>query len=188
MSSRTAASIAAGVTAVAVVYTVALLMGVNDPDWAYLARPIIHLGEFTAVVALGLSGAAGPGRLGRIGIGAAALGTLVLAVAEVVYESSSAVGEALFGVGPTLVGIGLILAGVAVVRTALWNGWQRYITLVLGIYIFVVMTPVLIASGGPPAVPALWALAGWQVLWVLIAVAVLAQTSAERRTLAPAVS
>lgn len=143
MSSRTAASIAAGVTAVAVVYTVALLMGVNDPDWAYLARPIIHLGEFTAVVALGLSGAAGPGRLGRIGIGAAALGTLVLAVAEVVYESSSAVGEALFGVGPTLVGIGLILAGVAVVRTALWNGWQRYITLVLGIYIFVVMTPVL---------------------------------------------
>jgi hypothetical protein len=39
-----------------------------------------------------------------------------------------------------------------------------------------VLTPLIITSGGPPAYAAVVGLLGWQVLWVLIAVAVLVET------------
>ena len=53
------------ITGLAVVYTVGFLLAMPDPDWAYLARGVIHLGELAALVALGFSGAAGTGLLGR---------------------------------------------------------------------------------------------------------------------------
>jgi hypothetical protein len=185
--SRTAALIAAVITGLAVVYTAALLLGLQDPSWAYLPRGLIHLGELAAVVALALSGAAGSSRLARTGLGAAGLGQLLLVVAEIVTESSPGVSDTLFGIAPPLVGLGLVLAGIAVIRTKLWS-WRRYVPLTLGIYVFAVMTPVIIASGGPPAVPSLFALAGWDLLWALIAVSVLVETAgAVRRNAAPAV-
>jgi hypothetical protein len=176
MSARPVAGIAAVVTGLAVVYTVGLLVGMPDPDWAYLPRGIIHLGELAAVVALALSGAAGTGLLGRLGLGLACLGELMLAVAEVITLSAPGTSDTLFAIAPNLVGLGLILAGIAVIRTGRFTGWRRYVTLALGIYIFVVLTPVIIAAGGPPAVPAVAGLLVWQVLWVLIAVAVLVET------------
>ena len=186
--SRTAAGIAAVVSGLAVVYVMALLLGLEDRAWAHLPRGFIHLGEFAAVVALGLSGAAGGQWLGRAGLGAAGLGALLLAVAEVATVSSPGVSGALFGLGPPLVGVGLVLAGVAVLRAGVWAGWHRYVVLALGSYVFVVLTPVIIASGGPPAVASLWALTGWQVLWVLIAAAVLAETAEALRSAAPAMA
>jgi uncharacterized membrane protein len=111
----------------------------------------------------------------------------MLAVAEVITASSPGTSDALFAIAPNLVGLGLILAGVAIIRTGRWTGWHRYVTLALGLYVFVVMTPVIIASGGPPAVAALWTLAVWEVLWALIAVSVLAETADVRRSAAPAV-
>jgi hypothetical protein len=72
-----------------------------------------------------------------------------------------------------LTGIGLIGAGISILRAGRWTGWRRVLPLGLGIYIFVVMTPALIVSGGPPAPLALAVLAGWDVLWALIAVATL---------------
>jgi hypothetical protein len=185
--SRAAALITALITGLAAVYILALLLGLEDPGWAYLPRGLIHLGELAAVVALALCGAAGPGGLARIGLGAAGLGQLMLAVAEVITASSPGTSDALFAIAPNLVGLGLILAGVAIIRTGRWTGWRRYVTLALGLYVFVVMTPVIIASGGPPAVAALWTLAVWEVLWALIAVSVLAETAAVRRSAAPAV-
>ena len=65
MNARTVAGVAAVITGLAVVYTLALLLGMPDPDWAYLPRGLIHLGELATFVALGLSGAAGTGLLGR---------------------------------------------------------------------------------------------------------------------------
>ena len=59
MNARTVACVAAVITGLAIVYTVALLLGMPDPDWAYLGRGVIHLGELATFVALGLSGAAG---------------------------------------------------------------------------------------------------------------------------------
>ena len=183
MNPRTVARAAGVVTGLAVVYTVGLLLGMPDPEWAYLPRGVIHLGELATLLALGLSGAAGTGLLGRLGVGLGVLGALVLAVAEVLTLSAPATSETLFGVAPNLVGLGLLLAGIAVVRTGRWTGWRRWVTLALGVYVFGVMTPLIITSGGPPAPPALAGLLGWQVLWVLIAVAVLVE--AERPALSP---
>ena len=176
MNARALALVGAVVTGLAVVYTAGLLLGMPDPDWAYLARGLIHLGELATLVALGLSGAAGTGLLGRLGIGVGVLGALLLAVAEVTTLSAPATSEGLFAVAPALVGLGLVLAGIATVRAGTWAGWRRWVTLALGVYVFVVLTPLIIASGGPPAVPAVAGLLGWQVLWVLIAVAVLVET------------
>jgi hypothetical protein len=184
--SRTAAAIAIVITGLTIVYLVALLLGLPDPSWAYLPRGIIHLGELAAVVALALSGAAGTGWPARIGLGAAGLGTLLLAVAEVLIVSSPGPGETLFMIAPNLVGLGLILAGIAVIRARRWTGWHRYVVLALGIYVFVVMTPLIIVSGGPPATAGVVALLGWEILWALIAVSVLAETADERRASTPA--
>jgi hypothetical protein len=175
---------AAVITGLATLYTVALLLGVPDPDWAYLPRGIIHLGELAALVALALSGAAGTGLLGRLGLGLAGLGALVLAVAEVTSRSAPATSDTLFAIAPNLVGVGLILTGIAVIRTGLWSGWRRSVTLVLGVYVFAVMTPVIIVAGGPPAAPAIGALLVWEVLWVLLAVAVLSETAKDARVTA----
>lgn len=180
MTSRTTAAVATTVTGLAAVYIVALLLGLPDPGWAHLARGVVHLGELAAVVAVALCGAAGSGLLGRAGLGAAGLGLLLMAVAEVITFSSPGLSETLFSVAPTLVGLGLLVAGGAVVRTGRFTGWRRWAVLALGVYIFAVLTPVIIAAGGPPAPAAVAALAGWQILWTLIGIAVLAETARAR--------
>lgn len=186
MTARGAAAVAAALTGLATLYTLALLAGMPDPAWAHLPRGLIHVGELAAVVALALCGAAGTGWLGRVGLGLAGLGAALLAVAEVLTGTSPGVSETLFGIAPILVGLGLLLAGVAVVRSGVWTGWRRWVVLGLGVFVFAVLTPVLIAAGGPPAPGALWALAGWEALWVLVAVAVLVETAGASRGLAPA--
>jgi len=63
VNARTVACVAAVITGLAVGYTVALLLAMPDPDWAYLARGVIHVG--------------GPERMTRLDMGrhlAAALG------------------------------------------------------------------------------------------------------------------
>jgi hypothetical protein len=185
---RAAASIAVVVTGLASAYTLALLLGMADPAWAYLARGIVHLGELAAVVALARCGAAGARPLATTGIGAAGLGAVLLAIAEVTTEGSPGASAALFAVAPILVGLGLVLAGIAVVRAGRWTGWRRWVVLALGIYVFAVLMPVIVASGGPPAVPSLAALLGWELLWLLIAASVLAETAGARRSTAPAAS
>jgi hypothetical protein len=175
VNARAVAVVAAVITGLATAYTVALLLGMPDPDWAYLARGLIHVGELATFIALGLAGAAGTGLLGRLGIGVGVLGALLLAFAEVTTLSAPGTSETLFAIAPTLVGIGLVLAGIAVVRTGRWTGWRRWVTLALGVYVFVVLTPLIITSGGPPAPPAIAGLLVWQVLWVLIAVAVVVE-------------
>jgi hypothetical protein len=176
VNARAVAVVAAAITGLATVYVVGLLLGVPDPDWAYLPRGLIHLGELAAVVALALSGAAGTGPLTKLGVGLACLGALMFAVAEVTTLSADDTSDTLFAIAPSLVGLALILTGIAVVRTGRWSGWRRWVTLALGVYVFAVLTPLVISSGGPPAVPALAGLLVWQVLWVLIAVAVLVET------------
>ena len=184
--SRTAAAVAVVIIGLATGYALALLLGMPDPGWAYLPRGVIHLGELAAVVALALCGAAGTGRLAVVGLGAAGGGLVLLAVAEVITESGPGASGTLFMIAPNLVGLGLVLTGAAVVRTGRWTGWRRYVVLASGIYVFAVMTPVIIASGGPPAAAALVALVGWEILWALIAVSVLTETAGARRSTAPA--
>jgi hypothetical protein len=106
----------------------------------------------------------------------------------VITGGAPAASDTLFAVAPNLVGLGLVLAGIAVLRTGRWTGWRRYVAFALGIYVFVVVTPVIIVAGGPPAVPAIGALLVWEVLWVLLAVVLLRETAKEaQRGTVPAV-
>lgn len=183
MSARTVAWVAAVITGLGVVYIVGLLLGMPDPAVAGFGRAVLHLGELAAVVALALCGAGGTGWLLRAGVTLAGLGQLALAVGEPV--GAGPVADALFAAGPNLTGLGLILTGIAVVRNGAWTGWRRWITLVCGIYVFVALTPMIIASGGPPAPPALAGLLGWEILWVGLAAAVLTASPAEVRRPSP---
>jgi hypothetical protein len=154
------------ITAAGVLYTGVVAVSGTEPAAGWLIQAVLHLGELLVVVALALSPVS---TIARAFLGLGVVGQLGLAVAEVVWPGNPSLGDALFGVGPMLTGIGLIGAGISILRAGRPTGWRRALPLALGIYIFVVMT-----SGGPPAPQALAALAGWDVLWALVAASLLA--------------
>ena len=168
------------ITLLAVLYAAGSAVTGWEPGLGWLLQAVIHAGELLAVLALALSGAAGPGRAARAGLAAAVFGQAVLVAAETIYPRMEDLGDTLFAVGPLLTGAGLVAAGVAVVRAGRWHGWQRFTPLAVGAYVFVVLIPVLIGSGGPPSPAALWSIAGWDLLWMLVAVSAL--SAAERTT------
>lgn len=171
---RTTALFALLVTAAAVCYAAAGALTGWEAASGWLIQAVIHLGELAAVVALALSGAAGSGLAARIGLGAAMMGQAVLVAAEVVEPGNPDLGDTLFGIGPVLTGLGLVVAGVVVLRHHRWAGWRRFTPVAIGVYTFLVLLPALITSGGPPAPVALGAIAGWDLLWCVLAAAVLA--------------
>jgi hypothetical protein len=183
MNTRTAALVCVIATAVGACYAVLLAIGVPDPTWGFGLRTLIHLGELAGVVAVALAGAIGAGILGRVGVGTAVIGQVLLAVAELVFEGNPAVGEQLFNVAPLLSMIGMVLAGIGVLRAGQWSGWARFTPLAVGLWMLVVVTPVMLTMGPPPATAAIWALAGWDLCWLLLGVSALTQTA---RTRAPA--
>ena len=65
-----------------------------------------------------------------------------------------------FGIASILIGVGLTLAGVAVARANEWAGWRRFVVLICGVAVFVIVIPGVF---GP-------FLAGRQVLtvWMLL--------------------
>jgi hypothetical protein len=160
------------VTVAGVGYTVAAMAG-WEPVWGSWAQAVLHLGELAVVVAL--VGFGVPGVLGRVGWVLAVLGQLLLAVAEVVFPAAPDLGDVLFGFGPLLSGAGMICVGIVVVRTEVLR--LRVLPLLVGIWILVPTTPVLIVTGGPPNVLALAAIAVWDVLWAATAAGMLAATA-----------
>jgi hypothetical protein len=170
---RGLAGVGALVTVAGVGYSVAAMAG-SEAAWGSWAQTVLHLGELAVVVALAGLGALGV--LGWVGWVLAVLGQLVLAVAEVVFVSAPGLGDVMFGIGPLLSGAGMICVGIVVSRTAVLR-W-RVLPLLVGIWILVPTTPVLIATGGPPNVIALAAIAVWDVLWAATAIAILAATAA----------
>ncbi|TDO54463.1 hypothetical protein EV643_101252 [Kribbella sp. VKM Ac-2527] len=137
-----------------------------------------HVCIAVLIAALWISGAAGRGRIGRIGVGGSVLWMLGLGVTELVAISAkdspypsprTDTIEALYGVTSTGIGVFLIIAGIAVLRARQWTGWQRWLPLALGVYVFVPLTPGLF---GPfwlgRLVITVWmllfALLGWTVL------------------------
>lgn len=74
--------------------------------------------------------------------------------------------------------LGLVLAGVAVLRSRRWSGRHRYLPLVTGAWIVVVLVPVLVLAGDPGTGGAPATIAAWYVLWVALGVAVLREVGA----------
>jgi hypothetical protein len=86
----------------------------------------------------------------RAGLWTALVGLVLLTVMELVAITAAGelvdggwaqVVSALYAVPTILTGIGLVAAGVGIARARALPGWGRWITLVVGIYVFAVLIP-----------------------------------------------
>jgi hypothetical protein len=127
-----------------------------------------HFGLLAGLYGLWRSGAVGRSWFGRIGAWGAIAGMGLLTVAELVAISGAEsahpsprtdVIESVYGVASILIGLSLVVAGLAVIRTGRWQGWGRVVPLILGVYVFVPLTPALFSS----YVLARLAIGGWML-------------------------
>jgi hypothetical protein len=135
---------------------------------------VIVANTLTLIGVLGLvrSGAAGEGWLARVGLGIALAASVLFLPFEVVVAVNLDIGGPALGLCALFQGLGLLLAGVAVLRAGRWYGWRRFTPLLCGLYTFLVLIPALaLSSEGYNA----WALAGWQIPFLLLGVALAQQ-------------
>lgn len=109
-----------------------------------------HVGLFIALLALAASGAAGTGRFARGGAWVAAVGMLLLTLAELLamryadwadeVANAGLMGTA-YGIASVVIGLGMLVAGIGVLRARVWTGWHRWTPLAIGIAVFAVITP-----------------------------------------------
>jgi hypothetical protein len=129
---------------------------------------ISHVPVLIGIIGLVCSGAAGNGGwLAKLGLSVTLVGSALLIPFELMLLLNVALGEMLLGFYAPLTGLGLVLVGIATLRAGYWQGWRRFTPLLCGLYPFLVLIPVFAASGGPN----FWAIAGWQVPFVLLGLA-----------------
>jgi hypothetical protein len=146
---------------------------------------VIIANSLTLVGVFGLarSGAAGTGLLAKLGLGLAVLASAMFLPFEVLVAINLELGGALLGLAALVQGLGLLLAGIAVLRAGRWHGWQGLTPLLCGLYTFLILIPALALSDGYNA----WALAGWQIPFALLGLALMQQsTTSARNTVAAA--
>ncbi len=136
-----------------------------------------HLGLLVGLYGLRRSGAAGTSRLGRWGTAGSMAGMALLTVTELaaISAANSAypsprtdILDGLYGTSSMLIGAALIITGLSVIRTGLWSDWRRNVPLMLGVYVFVPMTPAIFGS----FVLARLAIGGWMLGFALLGWAV----------------
>ncbi len=133
----------------------------------FIANALVLIG----VIGLAYSGAAGKGWLAKAGLGVAVLASVLFLPFEVLVAVNEDLGGALLGLSAMLQALGLALAGIAVLRADHWGGWQRFTPLLCGLYTFLILIPALVLSNGYNA----WALAGWQIPFALLGLALALQ-------------
>lgn len=136
-----------------------------------------HLGLLAGLLALGRSGVLGRSLLARRGWQLAVAGMVGLTLTELVAivaaddrvdaGAAPAVG-ALYGVDCLALGVGLVVAGAVIARAGTWSGWQRWVVLGMGVWVFVPMFPALVLT---PTDGARWAIGGWMLLFGLLGAA-----------------
>lgn len=130
---------------------------------AYLASGVVMTAVDLAV-AVGLAAVAvsAPLALGRLRAPLIALtvgASLAMVAAEVVLRVDFAAGNAFFGVAGPLQAVGLVGLGIGIIRGRVWSSLRRYAFLAWGLYVPILMVPLLVASGGT----SLLALAGYHI-------------------------
>lgn len=130
---------------------------------------VIVANALTLVGVFGLarSGAVGEGWLARVGLVIAIIASALFLPFEVLVAVNLELGGAMLGLSALAQGLGLLLAGIAMLRAGYWGGWHRFTPLLCGLYTFLVLIPALGLSDGYNA----WALAGWQIPFALLGVA-----------------
>ncbi len=143
------------------------------PWWIPALNAVSHLLLLAGVAGLARAGAAGRGGLAASGLGLTLLGLAVLTAAEFSWLARTGAADALYGIATLAMMLGLILTGVAVLRAGRWAGWQRFTPLACGLFIPLVMLP----SFALPGLAMHYAIAGWGVCWLLLGLALRAQTT-----------
>ncbi len=137
---------------------------------------IQHLGLLVGLVALAGSRAVPHTRLAVVGTYGAAMAmvglTAMEAVAITARESmvdSTAVTliGAGYGVVSLALGVTLVAAGIAIVRAGVWHGWQRWLVVAMGVWVFFPMTPALATMTDGARL----AISGWMVLFAALGAA-----------------
>jgi hypothetical protein len=88
-------------------------------------------------------------RLGAVGLGIAALGRASFVAAEIIAAVTGNDDNALLPIGALATAAGMILYGVAVIRSRTLESPNRFAPLVVGIYPFLAMFPIVAATGEP---------------------------------------
>jgi hypothetical protein len=118
------------------------------------------------------------GRRSRFGYYAALGGMLALAIIELVaiIPASEALEAPMvvalgvaYGIVAFVIGVGIVAMGVAVIRSGALSGWDRWVPLSLGLWVFFPMMPAIATS----FLGARLSIAGWMLLfaalgWVIL--------------------
>lgn len=116
-------------------------------QFVFMANHVLLL---VGILGLARSGVVESGLLGRVGLWISVIGMAALTLCEVgamtlatsPYPSPGTdFMDMAYGVASILIGVGLTLAGLAVVRAGKWVGWRRFVTLVCGVAVFVIVIP-----------------------------------------------
>ncbi len=128
---------------------------------------VIHVLLLIGVVGLALSGTA-PGWFGGIALGIALLGRVDFVLAEIHSLSIGDDTSFLLPLGALITAVGMTLVGIAVLRAKRWGGWQRFTPLLVGIYPFVAMFPLIFITEEP----SMLTITGWGLPWLLLGCAI----------------
>jgi hypothetical protein len=143
------------------------------PWWIAALNAISHVLLAAGVLGLARTGAPGRGGLATAGVGLTLLGLAVLIVAEAISQVNQDTAGLFYSSATLLMLLGLILLGIAVLRTGRWTSWRRFTPLVCGLYILLIMAP----SFALPGFASNYAIGVWGVCWLLLGVALLAETA-----------
>lgn len=84
-----------------------------------------------------------------------------------------------FPTGALLTGLGMVIVGIQVVRTGKLGAWKRFTPLLVGLYPFVIMFPIVIITGSP-SVPAILL---WGVPWKIMGCTLLTELYSRKKSL-----
>jgi hypothetical protein len=166
------------------IYLAVISPAVAENQWSYPLTPtgfvwiqvwfvVQHLGLVLGLLAVwsaGVVGRSGLGRSGHILAVGGMVGLTLTELAAIVARHDDmdttrvAVFGAVYGVVSFASGLGLVLEGVAAIREGVWDGWQRWLLLGTGVWVFVPMMPALALS----FLGARLAITGWMLLFALI--------------------
>ena len=145
---------------------------------------IAHLFMLIGTIGFARSGAVGSSRLGSIGNWIAIVGMALIVPCELGYaffatavDDSSEVMflDSAMGLATMVAALGFLLAGSAMLRAGRWQGWQRFIPLLCGAFVVVVLMPIIFTL--PDLF--LWPVAGWSACFVPLGIALYQQRPAQ---------
>ena len=113
--------------------------------------------------------------LSRRGLALALVGRVVFLVAEIVAIVVADDEIALLPLAALLTAVGMTLVGIGILRSRRWVGWQRFAPLVMGVYPFVAMFPVVAVTGVRPDM----SVSLWGLTIVAVGVAMMTRSATE---------